>query len=154
SLPALTIQAGVLQVGGGWPPIAPSRYLAAIDRYGSPALSQPQLATAGEDQRQAADRVLLAAGDLRVRRAAARRPSEAAGCGAGGLATSYRVPPHGLVLEPRAGPSAVSGAALRFGDAAQPLRLPAGAGPLLVSPAAPRGRPPWFVVVAGARVCR
>jgi hypothetical protein len=159
SLPAVTIDAGVLHVGDGFPAISSSRYFAAIDRYGSPALSQGQLATASEGQRQAADRVLLDAGDLSALRAPARLASRAEGCraaraGPGGVESTFQVPPAGLVVEALGSASAVSVAARRFGAAYQSLDLPAGAGALLLRPGAGQGGRPWSVLVSGARVCR
>jgi hypothetical protein len=158
SLPPLIIQAGILHVGNGWPPIAADRYFEAIDRYGSPALDQSQLATASEAQRQAADRVLLDAGDLSIRRFPAGRALSAGTCGTGAGSgvpnASYPVPPEGLLVQPRGSASAVAVTARRFAAAPQPVRLPAGAGPLLLKPAAASVERPWFVVVGGARVCR
>jgi hypothetical protein len=145
-----------LHVGSGF--IGSSAYFAAVDRYGSPALSPVQLTTSSEGQRQTADRVLLDAGDLAVRRIPSQRTSGAVGCragaGPGGLGAVYPVPADGLVLEPRGPASAVTVAARRFGAAPQPLRLPPGGGALLVRPAASQAGGSWFVVVGGARVCR
>ncbi len=159
SLPAVTIEAGVLRVGRGWPPIASSRYFDAVDRYGSPALTPSQLALAGESQRQAADRVLLEAGDLAAVPAPSGRAPPSRGCGAaggssGGPASPVRVPPQGLVVRPLSHASRVTVAARRFAAAPQPLRLPSVPGPvLLASRAGPEG-PPWLVFVSGGKVCR
>jgi hypothetical protein len=156
SIPPVTIEMGVLHVGSGLPSIPSSRYFAATDRYGSPALSRAQLATASEDQRQAADGVLLEAGDLSVRRIPAQRSSGAVGCraGSGDLGGAYTVPPDGLLLRPRGRAASVMVAARRFGTGAQRLDLPPGGGALLLRPAAAQGAPAWFVLVDGARVCR
>lgn len=154
TLPAVTINAGVLHVGAGWPPISPSRYFAAVDRYGSPALSVEQLATASEGQREAADRVLLGANDLSVEPIPARRASRADRCRSGGVGTGFRVPAAGLVVRTEGAASAVGVAARRFGTATQPVDLPDGAGALLLSPGASQGDPPWFVLVSGGLVCK
>jgi len=159
SLPPLTINAGVLSVGGEGPSLAAAAYFDAVDRYGSPALTPSQLALAGESQRQAADRVLLEAGDLAAVPAPSGRAPPSRGCGAaggssGGPASPVRVPPQGLVVRPLSHASRVTVAARRFAAAPQPLRLPSVPGPvLLASRAGPEG-PPWLVFVSGAKVCR
>jgi hypothetical protein len=154
SLPPVTITAGVLHVGAGWPPIASSRYLAAIDRYGSPALGLEGLTTAGESQREAADRVLLGANDLSVEPIPARQASRADRCRAGGVGVGFPIPSAGLVVRPRGAASAVGIAARRFGTAPQPVDLPDGADALLLRSGAIQGGRPWFVLVDGGLVCR
>jgi hypothetical protein len=159
SLPGVVIDAGVLHVGGGFPAISPARYFEAVDRYGSPALSQAQLATASEGQRQAADRVLLDAGDLSAVRVPSRPASDFEGCRAaraapGGAGTAFQVPGDGLVVRARGSASAVRVAARRFGAAYRPLDLPGGTGAWLLRPGAGPPARPWSVLVDGASVCR
>lgn len=154
SLPAVTIEAGVLEVGRGWPPIASSRYFDAVDRYGSPALSPGQLAVASESERQVADRVLLEAGDLAAVRVPPGRASRSRACRGAGSASPVRVPPSGLAIRPLGRASRVSVAARRFAAAPQPVRLPTVSGPVLLASRAGPDGPPWIVFVAGAKVCR
>ncbi len=158
SMPDLTIANGVISVGGPGNAIPAEDYFAAVDRYGSPALSPAQLAAGDPDQRQIADQVLLREGDLDL-----ARPSRSEMAGAGscrsvfgahvGSGRSFAVPDDGLLVRPR-GSRPLTTAARRFATGFQALRAPRGLQTLLLEPASPGETPPWMVLIRGASVCR
>jgi hypothetical protein len=157
SFPGLTLKAGVLSVGGQGFPIAAATYFAAVDRYGSPAAGPEQIAAAGESPRQAADRLLLKAGDLTL----SSRPGGSAGghdCRrAFGPSIPYGrlfgVPAAGLDIRPHGSRSDVTILARRFATGFQRLTVPAGSGPLVLRPAATQAARPWTARIIGATVC-
>jgi hypothetical protein len=63
------------------------------------------------------------------------------------------VPPSGLEIRPERSRSNVKVAASRFANEFQPLKVPAGSGPLLLRPETSQAVRPWSVQISGATVC-
>ena len=140
----LTIANGVVSIGARGNPISADAYFAAVDRYGSPALSPAQLAAAGPDQRNLADQVLLRADDLELSRPSGGVAAEAGGCRPAfgpdvGFGRSFTLRGGGLLVLPR-GTQPLTIAARRFATGFQPLRLPRGAQSVVLKPAKRFGR--------------
>jgi hypothetical protein len=157
SVPSLTLKAGVLGVGGQGFPIAAATYFAAVDRYGSPAASPEGIAAAGESRRQAADRLLLKAGDLTL-------SSMPGGSGGGhdcrrafgpsiSFGLPFGVPAAGLDIRPHGSRSDLTVLAHRFATRFQKVSVPAGSGPLLLKPGTSQVARPWTARIIGATVC-
>ena len=152
SIPYLSRKGNVLAVGGAGFRILPVTYFPAFDRYGSPAYSPAEIAAASEIRRQAADKVLLNAGDLAL-------SSLSAGASAGGHGCRSTegqpigVPAAGLEIRPRRSRSNVTVAARRFASGYQGLDVPAGSGPMALKPGASQEVRPWSVQITGATVC-
>ena len=167
SLPYLTRHHRVIDVGGQGFLIAPGDrildagtrgfhippvfYFAAVDRYGSPALSPQQLASGSEAQRLSADEVLLENDDLTLTNAG--RSSRGRACRSKGLSQPFQVPPSGLEIRPRGSRKGVVVAARRFANDFQELKVPGGSGPMLLRPGSSQEVRPWLVQVDGAKVC-
>jgi hypothetical protein len=151
SIPYLSRKGNVLRVGGGGFRIGPVTYFPAFDRYGSPAASPAQIAAAAEGRRQAADKVLLDAGDLTL----TSLPASSAGghnCRSSG-GQPLSVPAAGLEIRPQKSRSEVTVAARRFAAEYQRISLPTGSGPMILRPGASQEFRPWSVEVSGATVC-
>ncbi len=100
SIPYLSRKGNVLAVGGAGFRVLPVTYFPAFDRYGSPAYSPAQIAAAGEIRRQAADKVLLKAGDLTLSSLSAGASAGGHGCRSTG-GQPIGVPAAGLEIRPR-----------------------------------------------------
>src|SRR5436190_466060 len=153
SIPYLSRKADILVVGGNGFRIVPVTYFAAFDRYGSPGASPAALATRGETQRQAADKVLLKGDDLTLSPLSANGSAAVQNCRSPGQDEALSVPPAGLEIKPQGSRSDVTVAARRFATDFQKLSVPSGSGPLLLKPGRSQAVQPWLVQVSGARVC-
>ena len=153
SIPYLSRKGDVLVVGGNGFRISPPTYFAAFDRYGSPGASPAALATRGETQRQAADKVLLKGDDLTLSPLSANGSAAVQNCRSPGQDEALSVPPAGLEIKPQGSRSDVTVAARRFATDFQKLSVPSGSGPLLLKPGRSQAVQPWLVQVSGARVC-
>lgn len=151
SIPYLSRQGNILVVGGGGFRILPVTYFPAFDRYGSPAASPAEIAGGAENPRQAADKVLLDAGDLTL----SSLPGDSAGghnCRSSG-GQPLSVPAAGLKIRPQKSRSNVTVTARRFATGFQRLDVPGGSGPMLLKPGASQEVRPWSVQIDGATVC-
>jgi hypothetical protein len=95
--PSLNLPSAITGFGGG----TPARYLAAVDRVGSPAFSADELARQPESAREAADEMLVSALHVGLR---PRRPGESQGpCRTAGGPAAPRLPvrPPGVLLRSR-----------------------------------------------------
>ncbi len=153
SLPYLSRKNNVISVGGEGFRIAAVTYLETFDRYGSPAASPEQIASGAEDGRIAADKALLKGDDLTLSSLPSDRSARGAGCRPGDPSQPFGVPPSGLEIRPEKSRSDVTVAARRFASAYQPLKVPAGSGPMLLQPGRSQEVRQWSVQVSGATVC-
>jgi hypothetical protein len=156
SIPYLTLNGGVLGIGGQGVRILAADYFAAVDRYGSPAASPAEIAIADESQRQVADQVLLDGSDLTLTALPAGRASRARDCRTvRGRSANRRfpVPGSGLEIQPRRSRSGVTVLAHRFATGFQRLSVPPGSGPLLLKPGSRQEVRRWIVGIGGATVC-
>jgi type II secretory pathway pseudopilin PulG len=151
SIPYLSRKGNVLAVGGAGFRILPVTYFPAFDRYGSPAASPAEIAATGEIRRQAADKVLLNAGDLALSSLSAGASGGGHGCRSTGQPIG--VPAAGLEIRPHGSRANVTVAARRFASGYQGLDIPAGSGPMALKPGASQEGRPWSVQITGASVC-
>jgi hypothetical protein len=153
SIPTLTFQAGVINVGPAFTPA--TRYFAAVDRYGSPADSAAEIGAAEEGPRRAFDQVLLEGDDLALQelppsRGRRCRPASESG---GDMGRPVRVPASGLEIRPRGSSLELSVLVRRFATGFQRLSVPFGRGPWLLRARPSRRGPPWRALVHGGAVC-
>lgn len=149
----LTPDGRILDVGAHGFQITPATYFAAVDRYGSPAASPEEIASGTVTQRLAADEVLLKAGSLTLSSLPADRSASGRACRSSDPSQPFSVPPSGLEIRPQRSRSDVAVAARRFATEFQPLKVPAGSGPLLLRPGRSQEVRPWSVQISGATVC-
>jgi hypothetical protein len=93
-------------------PFPAGEYLAAVDRYGSPAFSPAELAREPESVREGADQVLARALDLELDRSGARpvgKRCQRIRRGAPGEAITFELPTGGARVRTRGGASATAG---------------------------------------------
>jgi hypothetical protein len=129
------------------------KWFAAVDRYGSPAASLEEVATGVEAQRLTVDGLLLNADDLTLEGLSARDSSGAHDCRSGGSDQPSHVPTAGLEIRPHGLRSDVTVDARRFAAEFQRVRLPGGAGPLVLRPARSQEVRPWLVQINGGTIC-
>ncbi len=158
SIPELSRGARTVTVGGPGFRFSPLTYFNAVVRYGSPAAGPQQLASMPEEQREAADGVLLKGDDLTLSNAPAGLASASRRCRpAFGTeverAEVFRVPTSGLLVRPRESRSSLDVSARRFADSFHRLDVPAGSGPVLLKPAASQVVRPWLARISGGTVC-
>jgi hypothetical protein len=157
SVPALQLQGqkGVIAVDPhGTIPAA--SYFAAVDRYGSPADSPPEIAGEDESLRSIADGVLLEGKDLALFPVPARQANSGQRCRVFRPASSgkpFSVPSSGVEIQRQSPGIQVTVLARRFATQFQRLTVPAGARPLLLRPGRSHGVRPWIALVRGAAVC-
>jgi hypothetical protein len=137
--------------GTGYVPVEAGAYLSARDAFGSPAFSEPELASAPAEARIPADKVLAAALGVKLRPATA--PRSRAGCRTVRLdpaeATTVVLPAGGALLRADAGPVKVDLG--RFANTF-PVELGSLAGHRWSELAIPtdRSRRPWRAQLGGS----
>lgn len=158
SIPKLSRGARIVTVGGPGYQFSPLLYYNAVLRYGSPAATPQQLVSMPEEQRKAADGVLLKGDGLTLTNApadlavASRRCRPAFGTEVG-RAEVFRVPAPGLLIRPRESRSRLEVSARRFADSFHRMDVPAGSGPVLLKPAANPLIRPWLARIGRGTVC-
>jgi hypothetical protein len=138
--------------GGGLIESPAATYLAAVDRYGSPAFSLTELEGQAESVRQEADRTLAGALDLRLEASPSGLPPR--GCqtfssDAPGGATGFELPPGGAILRARGvAPMAVTLG--RFGPPSAEIGRLAPGEPAALRITVDPSSKPWLASISGA----